>query len=169
MGALTRTLSIIGVVVLLDRLTKLYIRAKFSAADSLTVIPRVFNIVHSENPGAAFGFLAESGPWHAIFLVGVSLTVMAVIGFLLWKPQTAGMETTPLSQAALALVFGGALGNLWDRLFRGTVTDFLQVFIGSYEFPSFNAADSAITIGACLLILDMLRAEMKRKKQALDK
>jgi signal peptidase II len=62
---------------------------------------------------------------------------------------------------ALALVFGGALGNLWDRVFRGTVTDFVQVFIGSYEFPSFNVADSAITVGAVLLAIDLLRGSRR--------
>src|SRR5262249_53104641 len=90
-----------------------------------------------------------------IFLVGVSLVVMCIVGAMLWKPP-AGMTTT-LVRTGLALVFGGALGNFLDRVFRGTVTDFLQFLFGSYEFPSFNAADSAITIGAALLLLDMLR------------
>jgi signal peptidase II len=171
MKAAARTagvIGIIGAVVLLDRVTKLYIRAKFSAWDSLPVIPGIFNIVHSENPGAAFGMMAESGPWHSILLVGVSVAVMGVIGFMLWKPQAGGLHPTVLSQSALALVFGGALGNLWDRLFRGTVTDFLQVFIGSYEFPSFNAADSAITIGACLLIIDMWRTRHHTNPRLAD-
>jgi signal peptidase II len=65
------------------------------------------------------------------------------------------VKKTPLLETALALVFGGAAGNMWDRLFRGTVTDFLQFFFGNYEFPSFNAADSAITVGACLLLIDL--------------
>jgi signal peptidase II len=116
------------------------------------VIPGVFNIVHIENPGAAFGMLSESpGRWRGIFLVGVSVAVMIAIGVMLWRPQHV------LQRTGLALVFGGALGNLWDRLFTGTVTDFLQVFIGSYEFPAFNAADSAITIGAGLLLIDLWR------------
>jgi len=150
----TRSAAIIAAVVALDRLTKLYIVAKFGPFDTYAVIPGIFNIVHSENPGAAFGMLAESGPWRSYVLVGVSLVVMAVIGVLLWKPRT---PNSALTQVALALVLGGALGNMWDRLFRGTVTDFLQVFIGPYEFPSFNAADSAITIGACVLALDLWR------------
>jgi signal peptidase II len=153
----TRTAAIIGTVVLLDYLTKVYIRTRFAAFDIYPVIPRVFNIVHTENPGAAFGMLADSGPWRAFVLVGVSVIMMGVIGSLLWKPRAAGLPHSELAQVALALVFGGALGNVWDRLFRGTVTDFLQVFIGRYEFPSFNAADSAITIGACLLIIDLWR------------
>jgi signal peptidase II len=157
----TRTAAIIGAVVLVDYLTKFYIRAMFAPFDIYSVIPRVFNIVHTENPGAAFGMLADSGPWRAFLLVGVSVIMMGVIGFLLWRPRsvagTVGLPHSELAQVALALVFGGALGNVWDRLFRGTVTDFLQVFIGRYEFPSFNAADSAITIGACLLIIDLWR------------
>jgi signal peptidase II len=158
-GVRIRTAIIIGAVVLLDFLTKSYIRARFSDFDIYPVIPRVFNIVHNENPGAAFGMLAEAGPWHAVLLVGISVVMLAVIGYLLWKPARPGASSalphSELAQTALALVFGGALGNVLDRVFRGTVTDFLQVFIGSYEFPSFNAADSAITIGACLLIIDL--------------
>jgi signal peptidase II len=73
---------------------------------------------------------------------------------MLWRlPRNAG----GLMATSLALVFGGALGNLWDRVLRGSVTDFVQVLIGSYEFPAFNVADSAITIGAALLLLDLLR------------
>ena len=150
--------SIIATVVLLDRLTKMYIRSAFSAWDVTPVIPRFFNIVHTENPGAAFGMLSESpGPWSELFLVVVSLAVMVVIGFMLWRPHRAGMHDTPLLRVGLSLVFGGALGNVVDRLFRGTVTDFLQFFFGSYEFPAFNAADSAITFGAALLLLDLWR------------
>jgi signal peptidase II len=85
------------------------------------------------------------------------LAVLAIIGVILWRPPRVAISDTPLLRTGLALVFGGALGNLWDRLMRGTVTDFLQFFFGSYEFPSFNAADSAITIGAGLLILDLWR------------
>jgi signal peptidase II len=162
----TRTAAIIGAIVLLDYLTKFYIRAMFAPFDVYPVIPRVFNIVHTENPGAAFGMLADYGPWRAFVLVGVSVIMLGVIGYLMWKPHTiagrGGLQHSELTQVALALVFAGALGNVWDRLFRGTVTDFLQVFIGSYEFPSFNAADSAITIGACLLIIDLWRTRRHR-------
>jgi signal peptidase II len=147
-----RTAAIIAAVVVLDRLTKLYIRAAFSSLDIHPIIPGIFNIVHIENPGAAFGMLSDSpSRWRGIFLVAVSVAVMIAIGVMLWRPQPVLLRT------GLALVFGGALGNLWDRLFTGTVTDFLQVFIGSYEFPAFNAADSAITIGAGLLLIDLWR------------
>jgi signal peptidase II len=158
MKARLQTAAIIAAVVLLDRVTKLYIRAAFSQWDVVPVIPRFFNIVHTENPGAAFGMLADStSQWRGIFLVGISLVVMALIAVMLWRPHHAGMHDTVLLRVGLSLVFGGALGNVWDRLFRGTVTDFLQVFFGSYEFPSFNAADSAITIGAVILLIDLWR------------
>lgn len=156
-AARIRSAAIIGAVVLVDFLTKTYIRTSFGPYDTRVVIARVFNIDHSENPGAAFGMLAESGPWRSLVLVGVSVVMLGMIGYLLWRPRAGSAANSDLAQIALALVFGGALGNVLDRVFRGTVTDFLQVFIGSYEFPSFNTADSAITIGACLLILDLWR------------
>jgi len=161
------TAAIIALVVLIDRVTKVYIRGAFSQWDIVPVIPRFFNIVHTENPGAAFGMLADStSQWRGIFLVGISLIVMALIAVMLWRPHHAGMHDTLLLRVGLSLVFGGALGNVWDRLFRGTVTDFLQVFFGSYEFPSFNAADSAITIGAVLLLLDLWRTRHRQSPDA---
>jgi signal peptidase II len=153
MNARLRSVAIIIGIVILDRITKIYIERNYSPWDMRPVIAGFFNIVHAENPGAAFSFLAEShSQWRGVFLVGVSLVVMAIIGAMLFLPA---VKKSPLLEIALALVFGGAAGNLWDRLFRGTVTDFLQLFFGSYEFPSFNVADSAISIGACLLLLDL--------------
>lgn len=158
-----RTALIAGSVVLVDRITKLYIRTSFTSWDVTPVVPGFFNVVHTENPGAAFGIFADSpSQWSSMLLVTVSLVVMAIIGVMLWRPrpsspQSLGMQSPGLVSVGLALVFGGALGNVWDRLFRGTVTDFLQFFFGSYEFPSFNAADSAITIGAALLLIDLWR------------
>jgi signal peptidase II len=153
MNARLRSVAIIAAIVTVDRITKLYIEHNFSPWDMKPVIAGFFNIVHAENPGAAFGFLSEStSQWRSLFLVGVSLAVMAVIGTMLFRP---GVKKSTLLETALALVFGGAAGNMCDRLFRGTVTDFLQFFFGNYEFPSFNAADSAITVGACLLIIDL--------------
>ncbi len=86
---------------------------------------------------------------------------MLIVGSMLWRNPSPAVVENPLLRLGLALVFGGALGNLWDRAFRGTVTDFVQLFFGSYEFASFNVADSAITVGTALLILDLL---MTRKK-----
>jgi len=107
-----RELAIIAAVVALDRVTKLYIRGAFSDSDLKPVIPGFFNIVHAENPGAAFGVLADSPTvWSSALLAGVSLAVMAVIGVMLWRPRRTGAPNSPLMRTALALVFGGALGN----------------------------------------------------------
>jgi signal peptidase II len=153
----------VAAVVILDRATKLYIRSALPAHDSLPVIPGFFNIVHVENPGAAFGLLADSpGVWRTVVLVCVALVVLAAVGGMLWKRRPAGAAETALADMGLALIFAGALGNLWDRIFRGTVTDFLQFFFGSWEFPSFNVADIAINIGAGLLLVDLWR----RRKRA---
>lgn len=159
MNARLRAGLLIAGVVALDRATKLYIRAQVSPVDVYPVIPRFFNIVHTENPGAAFGMFSDSPTeWRGILLVGISAAVMAILGVMLWRMAAAQSQVT---STGLALVFGGALGNLVDRLFRGTVTDFVQVFLGSYEFPSFNVADSAITIGAGLLVIDLWRSRKK--------
>ncbi len=155
MNPRSRAVLVIAAVIGLDRITKVYIQNAFSPLDVVEVIPNVFNIVHNENPGAAFGMLGSAPEsWRRLVLVGLSTIVMGVIGVMLFRP---GKPETKVTQTGLALVLGGALGNLWDRALRGTVTDFLQVFLGSYEYPSFNVADSAICIGAGLLILDMLR------------
>jgi signal peptidase II len=98
--------------------------------------------------------------------MGVSAIVMSVILAMLWRPVKNGVAHSFLLHTGLALVFGGALGNAWDRVVRGTVTDFLQFFIGSYEFPSFNVADSAITLGATLLLLDLWKTRNHPAPQA---
>jgi signal peptidase II len=151
-----RELAIVAAVVALDRATKLYIRHAFSFSDIRPVIPGFFSIVHWENPGAAFSMLADSASaWRGPLLVGISVTVMVVIAVMLWRPRRTGPPVSPLMRTALALVLGGALGNLWDRAFRGTVTDFLLFIFGSYEFPAFNVADSMISIGAGLLLIEL--------------
>jgi signal peptidase II len=153
MNSRVRSAAIIAGIVILDRITKIYIRNHFTQWDTLPVISGFFNIVHVENPGAAFGFLSEShAEWRRFLLVGVSLAVMALIGRMLFFTQA---KKSVLLETGLALVLGGAAGNMWDRLFAGKVTDFLQFFFGSYEFPSFNVADSAINVGACLLLIDL--------------
>jgi signal peptidase II len=150
-----RSAIIAFTVVILDRLSKAYICRSYAPWDVTVVIPKVFNIVHAENPGAAFSMLAEAPKLvRGALLVGVSIVVMTGVGVMLWRLPR---NTSWLMPTSLALVFGGAFGNLWDRVLRGSVTDFLQVFIGSYEFPSFNVADSAITIGAALLVIDLLK------------
>jgi signal peptidase II len=146
--------AIMAAVVILDRLTKLYIQTAFGPYDTIPVIPNVFNIVHVENPGAAFGFLSDApSEWRSLVLLLASGVITVIVAVMLFRPGP--IKETALTRFGLAIVLGGALGNLWDRLFRGTVTDFLQVFIGPYEYPSFNIADSAVCIGAGCLILDL--------------
>ncbi len=149
-------LAIIAAIVALDRVTKLYIQTNFSALDTVPVIPGIFNIVHAENPGAAFSMLADAPlAIRRTILIGLSGLVMAIVAYLLFRPKHPG--ETPVTPIGLALVLGGALGNFWDRIVIGTVTDFLQFFIGPYEYPSFNVADSAVFCGAALLLVDMWR------------
>ncbi len=150
-----RSLLIILIVVILDALSKIYIRTHLSDSDMIPVIPGFFNIVHAENPGAAFSMLADAPVIvRTLILRGISVIVMCIIGVMLWRNEKAQGETK-LMRIGLAIVFGGALGNFIDRAFRGTVTDFVQLFFGSYEFPSFNVADSAINIGAAILIWEL--------------
>ena len=158
---------IAAAVVVLDRLTKEIIKSRLSPWDSINVLPGFFNIVHTENPGIAFGMLADlSSPWRDVLLVGFSVAVLLVISAVLVRSDPAGAHS-PLLRAGLAFVLGGAFGNLYDRLVHKTVTDFVEVHWGPYYFPAFNVADSAITIGACLLLLDMWRAREK-KTAAVD-
>ena len=111
------------------------------------------NITHQQNTGAAFSFLAGAGGWQRWFFVVLATVVSAVIAVWLWRLRTEG----PLVlMAGLSLVLGGAVGNLVDRARLGYVTDFIQVWFGNWAFPSFNVADSAITVGAVLLIIDAL-------------
>lgn len=149
-------------IILADQLTKTLILGSFQLGDSHTVTS-FFNIVRVHNAGAAFSFLAGASGWQRWFFVGLGL---AATVFIVWMLKQHGGQR--LFSLALSLVLGGALGNVIDRLLHGHVIDFLQfhwgflspMFAGGY-FPSFNIADSAITIGATLLILDELRRVRK--------
>ncbi len=153
------SLLIVTVIFALDRATKLAIQARVKEWDRIPVIQDFFNIVHSENRGAAFGFLNDAPTvWRWPLLVGMSTAILIVLALLLWRPERGGLQESPLLRTALSLVFGGAIGNLYDRALVGSVTDFLQFFFGAYEFASFNIADSAITVGAALLLIDMWRS-----------
>ena len=146
-----------------DRVTKGIIQAKVPVWDSYVVIPGFFNIVHVENRGAAFGLFSDvDSEWRAFFLLCVSLLVLALVAAVLWAPSAAGgVAGNRASRLGLSLVLGGALGNLYDRLVNGTVTDFLDVYVGTYHWPAFNVADSAITVGAGLLLLDLWLSRRK--------
>jgi signal peptidase II len=152
------------IVFVLDRATKMWIEAKVSVYDTIVVIPDVFNIVYTRNRGAAFGILSTAPESIRLtVLVGFAGVVLGLIGWMLWQATKPGAIATLYNRLALSLVLGGAVGNLWDRVFQGSVTDFLQVFLGSYEWPSFNIADSGISVGAVLMALDLI---FQPRKQA---
>lgn len=137
-----------------DRITKWIIETRMSAFDSITVIPGLFDIVHSQNRGAAFGLFAEStSEWRTVLLIGFSGVALIALVAMLWKSARMDRRTG----IALALVLGGAMGNVFDRVRWGTVTDFLLFYIGTHQWPAFNAADSSIVIGCGLLALDLLK------------
>ena len=138
-------------VILLDQLTKTLISGSFELNDSRT-ITSFFNLVRAHNTGAAFSFLAGAAGWQRWFFIG--LGAVAAL-FIVWLLKRHGGQR--LFGWALALILGGAVGNVIDRLLHGYVVDFLQVHWGGSYFPSFNVADSAISIGAALLIVDELR------------
>ena len=140
-------------VVALDRYTKWLIAHRLSMHDSITVIPGFFRIIHTENPGAAFGLFADSpSQWKVALLIGFSLVALAVVSLLLWK-NSHRLTSTGIG---LSLILGGAVGNLWDRIVSRHVVDFLLFYIKRYQWPAFNVADSAIVVGACLLVLEIL-------------
>ncbi len=138
-------------LVALDQWTKFLASSQLSYGVPVNILP-VFNLTLQHNPGAAFSFLADAGGWQRWFFTGISLVVSLILMVWLYrlKPQEKIM------MASLSLILSGAIGNLWDRIELGYVVDFISVHYQNWYFPAFNIADSAITIGAGLMILDML-------------
>jgi signal peptidase II len=147
-------LVIAGAVILLDQVTKAWIMTTMRVHEGFSVVDGFFNIVHVRNPGAAFGFLAGASPlFRSVFFIAVTAAAILIILQYLRK---ARVDELPLV-VALALIVAGAVGNLIDRVRFGEVVDFLDVYIGTYHWPAFNVADSAITCGAILLAIILLR------------
>jgi signal peptidase II len=144
-------------IVVLDLYTKFLVQGAFNYGDHLT-ITSFFDLVRYHNEGAAFSFLANAGGWQKIFFSGISMIAIVVISYLLRKHKTQ-----QLFCFALALVLGGAIGNLYDRLTLGYVVDFLYFHYQGYAWPAFNVADSAICVGVALLFLDSFK-----KPQSVD-
>lgn len=145
-------LKLSALVIVLDQLSKWLISGWLELYQTVEILP-FFNLTLAHNYGAAFSFLASAGGWQRWFFV--LLAVLISIALTIWLkrlPSSARMEA-----ASLALILGGAIGNVIDRLIYGYVVDFLDVYYGSYHWPAFNIADSAICIGAVLLILDSFR------------
>jgi signal peptidase II len=144
-------LSIIGIVLLLDQCTKHFVDTHIQRHDIIAVIPGFFNLTNVRNPGAAFGILSGMhGVWRSVFFISVTLTALIVIAVLIWKTNER------LLVFAFSLIAGGAVGNVIDRVRYGEVVDFIQWYVKSYYWPSFNVADSAISIGVGLLAIDMM-------------
>ena len=141
-------------VIVLDQLTKLWASTALNYAESVAIIP-FFNLTLMHNTGAAFSFLSEAGGWQRWFFALVALVISGVI--LVWLKRLPSDKVW--LAVALALVLGGALGNVWDRIYYGYVIDFLDVYYRNWHWPAFNLADTAIFIGAVLLIIDGLRGE----------
>lgn len=141
-------------VLILDRLSKWLVLCNIALEDVIPIIPGFFRLTHLENPGAAFSLFAESpSPFKTAMLVAVSVTALVIVARLLWLRRGNFNATT----LGLSLIMGGATGNLWDRLADGRVTDFLDFYIGAHHWPPFNLADSAIVVGALLLLSRTLR------------
>ena len=151
-------------VIVADRVSKLSIQRSVTPMDSISIFSGWLRIIHTENPGGAFGVLAEgNAALRTIVLIGVAALVLVFVIRALWGHNSS--FNTSITRFGLALILGGAIGNLYDRVIHGTVTDFIEVYHGSWSFPAFNVADSAITIGAILLMLDFLRPQRRRVEE----
>lgn len=153
--------------VILDQLTKYIAESELILHKPLPLFPG-FNFTLMYNKGAAFSFLSDAGGWQRLLFVALSTVISFFL--LFWLKQIVNDEKQKknyLLQIAIAFILGGAIGNLIDRALTGEVVDFIQVYYASYYFPAFNIADSAITLGAGLLILDML-LESRRSKKTHD-
>jgi signal peptidase II len=151
-----RPLLIALAVLLLDRITKWAIAQTIPLEDTINIIPGFFRLTHLENTGAAFSLFADSSsPFRTTLLIAFSVAALSVVSVLLWKDRRVFHSGT----LALSLILGGAVGNLWDRIANGKVTDFLDFYIGIHHWPPFNVADSAIVVGALLLFMRMLRKD----------
>ncbi|MGB6199539.1 MAG: signal peptidase II [Candidatus Acidiferrales bacterium] len=136
-----------------DRATKYLIETRTSDAYRFVVVPRIVTIVHSQNPGIAFGVFSDSpSRWLEVALVTGAVAVLALLIWLLVSGRAGG----GLARAGVALMAGGAAGNVLDRLMHGMVTDFVEVRLGHYVWPAFNVADSALSIGAALILIELL-------------
>jgi len=145
----------------LDRTTKHLIERSIPIYGGIDVIPGFFRLTHLKNPGAAFSFFADSASqWRGPALIGFSIAALVIISVVLWRKR----QQTNVSTIALALIFGGTLGNLWDRVTTGQVTDFLDFYAGSHHWYPFNVADSAIVCGTLVLAANILLHSKKADK-----
>jgi signal peptidase II len=150
-------------IVALDRVTKWTVARRLSLHDSIQIIPGFFRIIHAENPGAAFGIFADSpSQWKLGMLIGFSIIALVIVSAMLWKNS----HTMTSTGIGLALILGGAAGNLWDRLVSHQVVDFLLFYVGPHQWPAFNVADSAIVAGAGLLVIEIMFTKSPSQQSA---
>jgi signal peptidase II len=156
--------SIVGIVLVLDQVTKYLVETRIRLYDVIIIVPGFFNITHVRNKGAAFGILSNLPEfWRSAFFIAVTIIAVAAIIALILK------TTDRLPVYAFSLIAGGALGNLIDRIRYGEVVDFIQWYVKSHYWPSFNVADSAITIGVVLLAIEMLFGASSRVQAPIAK
>lgn len=157
-------LTIAVTVILLDRWSKRAVAARIALYSHIQIIPRFFQLTHTENTGAAFSLFADSpSHWKSAMLIGFSVVAMAIVLLLLWRQQSL-----TITGVALSLILGGAAGNLWDRVLHGRVIDFLLFYVKQYQWPVFNLADSSIVIGACLLVMEIVFSPSKPVSDATE-
>lgn len=147
-------LALSALILLADRLTKIWVGTHIPMGEAIPVIPRVLRITHWTNEGAAFSLFADSASPHTVRWVLISFSILAALVVLVAMIRLGSRFT--LTTIALALVLAGALGNVHDRIAYGSVVDFIEVHIYTYHWPDFNIADSSIVVGACMLMLDSL-------------
>ena len=139
-------------VILLDQASKLFVQAHMALYESIAIVPNYLDITYTLNPGAAFSMLAEAPPWvRKLFLLSMACAAIVVLAVLIVRS-----ERVSISSVAFALILGGAMGNLIDRAIRGRVIDFMRAHYYDLNYPIFNVADSAISIGVALIILTAL-------------
>jgi len=149
--------AVIAVVVFVaDQVTKAVVQGSIPEHTTVPLLPHFFSLVHTNNAGAAFGLFSDSpAPWKTVLLIVISGALLAMVIAVMWRNQQLRWETG----VGLALILGGALSNLFDRIRFGRVVDFLDVYYRSYHWPTFNLADSAIVVGAGFLVFQLLFLE----------
>jgi signal peptidase II len=149
----TKLIGIAGSIIVLDQISKAVIKKTVPLYGSITVIPGFFDISHIQNPGGAFGLLADQSPLvRMIVFIFFTSVATGIIFYLYYKTD----DSLPFLASGIALIFGGAIGNLIDRIRFGRVVDFLDVYVGTVHYPSFNVADSAVSIGIAIFLYHLI-------------
>lgn len=162
-GKYVYPLSLGGLVLLLDLVTKEMVVNSMQLYESIPVIDGLFNLVHVLNRGAAFGFLSDASiTWQTGLFIGVAIFAIGIIFYML----KTGFATDRFATTGLGLILGGALGNLIDRIRTGFVVDFLDFYFGNYHWPAFNVADIGICVGVGCLLVSFYLTERRERAEA---